>query len=313
MRAAPKDALRAGRAIAGAVVIGLCRAGVLHAQVAPCQPSVIRPLPDGVGQRKAPCIDDLDTAAVVHPAALPVFPPTLLSAKVDGAVRAQFVVTGDGRIDSSTFRVLKSTHDLFTQSVRRALVHWTARPARLHGKPVAQWFQTEVHFETTCDTASRTPRSIATGATVIVCGKSVGVAPDDDTLLVRAVLESVLGNMGPELSYVVESASTQPWTIHVPAGSAWVRSALGLHRLLNARAVLPRDTIYNSLEIQRTARGDSTAAYDIGVGRHFHCPHERVRWNGSGESFQITARRGYGGYWSTSTTLVTMSDPGECS
>ena len=39
----------------------------------------------------------------------------LRSANVEGEVLAQFVVDTTGRADMSTFKVLKSTHELFTQ------------------------------------------------------------------------------------------------------------------------------------------------------------------------------------------------------
>src|SRR5689334_23852316 len=47
----------------------------------------------------------------------PRYPDMLKSANVEGEVLAQFVVDTTGRADMSTFKVLKSSHELFTQSV----------------------------------------------------------------------------------------------------------------------------------------------------------------------------------------------------
>ena len=48
----------------------------------------------------------------------PRYPDMLRSANVEGEVLAQFVVDTTGRADMSTFKVLKSTHDLFTNAVK---------------------------------------------------------------------------------------------------------------------------------------------------------------------------------------------------
>lgn len=82
---------------------------------------------------------------------------------------------------------------------------------------------------------------------------------------------------------------------------------------LRAQAAAPvDDTSYYTLSIERVSRTDSAAAYDVGIGLRFHCPRDQARWNGSGKSFQIAARRVAGKYWSISATLVTMTDPAEC-
>jgi beta-lactamase regulating signal transducer with metallopeptidase domain len=63
----------------------------------------------------------------------PKYPAMLKSANVEGEVLAQFVVNTDGRADVSTFKVLKSTHDLFTKSVRAALPDMRFTPAEFGG------------------------------------------------------------------------------------------------------------------------------------------------------------------------------------
>jgi TonB family protein len=69
------------------------------------------------------------------------YPPMLRSAQVEGAVLASFVVDEQGVVDQSTFKVLKSDHELFTNSVREALPHFTYTPAEVGGKRVKQLVQ----------------------------------------------------------------------------------------------------------------------------------------------------------------------------
>src|SRR3954469_4980271 len=49
------------------------------------------------------------------------YPDMLRSANVEGEVLAQFVVDTSGKYEAGTFKVLKSSHDLFTAAVKNAL------------------------------------------------------------------------------------------------------------------------------------------------------------------------------------------------
>lgn len=79
----------------------------------------------------------------------PTHPPMLHSAKVEGEVLAIFVVDTLGRVDTSTFHVLKSTHDLFTQAVKAAVARYSFRPAELGGRKVKQLVQMPFDFSMT--------------------------------------------------------------------------------------------------------------------------------------------------------------------
>ena len=79
--------------------------------------------------------------ALVPTDAAPRYPTTLRQAKVEGEVIASFVVGPDGRPDTTTFKVIKSTHPLFTQAVKEALAGWTFSPAEIQGHPVKQLVQ----------------------------------------------------------------------------------------------------------------------------------------------------------------------------
>src|SRR6476619_4967229 len=69
------------------------------------------------------------------------YPDFLRSSGTEGQVIAQFVVTEQGRADPNTFRVLSSTHRLFSDAVSRALPQMRFNPATIRGKPVSQLVQ----------------------------------------------------------------------------------------------------------------------------------------------------------------------------
>ena len=71
----------------------------------------------------------------------PVYPGMLQSQGVTGQVIAQFVVGIDGRVDMSTFKVIESTHDLFTAAVKNALPRMRFQPAEVGGNKVKQLVQ----------------------------------------------------------------------------------------------------------------------------------------------------------------------------
>jgi protein TonB len=79
----------------------------------------------------------------------PRYPDMLRSANVEGEALAQFVVDTTGRAEMSTFKVIKSTHDLFTNAVRSALPNMKFYPAEVGGKHVKQLVQMPFQFNLT--------------------------------------------------------------------------------------------------------------------------------------------------------------------
>jgi protein TonB len=79
----------------------------------------------------------------------PRYPDMLRSANVEGEVLAQFVVDTSGKAEMSTFKVIKSTHDLFTNSVRASLPNMKFYPAEVGGKKVKQLVQMPFQFNLT--------------------------------------------------------------------------------------------------------------------------------------------------------------------
>jgi protein TonB len=79
----------------------------------------------------------------------PRYPDMLRSANVEGEVLAQFVVDTTGRADMSSFKVLKSTHDLFTNAVKSSLPNMKFYAAEVGGRKVKQLVQMPFQFNLT--------------------------------------------------------------------------------------------------------------------------------------------------------------------
>jgi len=79
----------------------------------------------------------------------PRYPDMLRSANVEGEVLVQFVVDTTGRVDMSQFKVLKSSHDLFTNAVKNALTQMRFFPAEIGGRKVKQLVQQPFNFSLT--------------------------------------------------------------------------------------------------------------------------------------------------------------------
>jgi protein TonB len=79
----------------------------------------------------------------------PRYPDILRQAGVEGEVLAMFVVDTTGKVESGSFKVLKSTHDLFAQAVRTALPGMRFIPAEVGGRKVKQLVQQPFTFAIT--------------------------------------------------------------------------------------------------------------------------------------------------------------------
>jgi protein TonB len=69
------------------------------------------------------------------------YPDMLRSANVEGEVLAQFVVDTSGKYESGTFKVLKSSHDLFTAAVKTRCRPCASTRPRSAGAKVKQLVQ----------------------------------------------------------------------------------------------------------------------------------------------------------------------------
>ena len=76
----------------------------------------------------------------------PRYPDMLRQAGVEGEVLAQFVVDTTGRAEAGSLKILKSSHDLFIQSVKNALPQMRFIPAEVGGRKVKQLVQQPFTF-----------------------------------------------------------------------------------------------------------------------------------------------------------------------
>lgn len=93
--------------------------------------------------------DQVDTPAVpdtANPVA-PIYPDSLLRARLDGRVLVEFVVDTTGVPDPETFGVVLSTDPLFTASVRQAVLSARFVPATREGRRVRQLVQMPFRFD----------------------------------------------------------------------------------------------------------------------------------------------------------------------
>ncbi|MBM3907103.1 MAG: energy transducer TonB [Gemmatimonadetes bacterium] len=82
---------------------------------------------------------DVEKPVVLAPgSAAPRYPELLKAAGVEGDALAEFVVDTAGRAELATFKVLQSSHELFTLAVRNALGGMRFLPAEVGGRKVKQ-------------------------------------------------------------------------------------------------------------------------------------------------------------------------------
>jgi len=106
-----------------------------------------RPLPDLHGEDSVFTVVEVDSAATRYEwSAAPAYPPNLLQLNTEGSVHAEFVVLQDGYADTTSIRILDSSHPDFTKAVRDALPFMRFRPAKIGGHAVSQLVQQDFQF-----------------------------------------------------------------------------------------------------------------------------------------------------------------------
>jgi len=76
----------------------------------------------------------------------PRYPDMLRQAGFEGEVLAQFVVDTTGKAEPGSLKILKSSHDMFIQSVKNALPQMKFIPAEVGGRKVKQLVQQPFTF-----------------------------------------------------------------------------------------------------------------------------------------------------------------------
>ena len=82
--------------------------------------------------------NQVERAVVATRPAVPRYPEALRSVNVTGEVMVQYIVDAKGRVEPGSIRVLSSTHKLFADAVRTALLSARYRPAQVGGQSVRQ-------------------------------------------------------------------------------------------------------------------------------------------------------------------------------
>lgn len=115
---------------------------------------------------------------------VPRYPPELKAAGVEGEVLVQFVVDTLGAPALTTFRVLKSSHGEFTESVKTALPEMKFVPAELRGRKVRQLVQQPFVFAIQKRDSSATTAGVlrAPGPPLAIPPVSVTPAPRSGTV-----------------------------------------------------------------------------------------------------------------------------------
>jgi TonB family protein len=80
----------------------------------------------------------VERAVQVTRAPVPRYPEALRSVSIQGEVMVQYIVDARGRVEPGSIKILSSTHKLFADAVRSALLEARYRPAQVGGQPVRQ-------------------------------------------------------------------------------------------------------------------------------------------------------------------------------
>lgn len=116
------------------------------------------PMPELHGEDSVFSVVEVDSAATRYEwSAAPAYPPRMLEKSTEGLVRAEFIVSQDGYADTTTLRILESTHADFTKAVMDALPFMRFKPAKIGKLTVNQLVLQEFRFQVTTAALDSTP------------------------------------------------------------------------------------------------------------------------------------------------------------
>jgi protein TonB len=90
--------------------------------------------------------NQVDRAVEVTRPAAPRYPDALKSVGVQGVVSMHFIVDADGRVEPGSIEVISTSHKLFADAVRMALLNTRYRPAEAGGHAVRQMVEQSFTF-----------------------------------------------------------------------------------------------------------------------------------------------------------------------
>jgi TonB family protein len=131
----------------GYEVAGDNRSGIGLGRKGDAVPTVDLPDVDALPSGKVYVDAEVDREVQRDPtSAAPEYPSYLMENHIEGSLTVEFVVDTTGGADSTSLRVIHSSHPAFEQSLRTALPHMRFVPAELGGRLVRQWVRQEFRF-----------------------------------------------------------------------------------------------------------------------------------------------------------------------
>jgi TonB family protein len=131
----------------GLEVAGDNRQGIGLGRKGDAAPTVDLPDIDALPSGKVYVDAEVDREVQRDPtSAAPEYPSYLMENHIEGSLTVEFVVDTTGGADSTSLRVIHSSHPAFEQSLRTALPHMRFVPAELGGRLVRQWVRQEFRF-----------------------------------------------------------------------------------------------------------------------------------------------------------------------
>ena len=131
----------------GLEVAGDNRSGIGLGRKGDDIPSVDVPEVDAIPSGKVYVDAEVDREVQRDPtSAAPEYPPYLMENHIEGSLTVEFVVDTTGGADSTSLKVIHSSHPAFEQSLRAARPHMRFVPAELGGRLVRQWVRQEFRF-----------------------------------------------------------------------------------------------------------------------------------------------------------------------
>ncbi|MEO7458057.1 MAG: TonB family protein, partial [Gemmatimonadaceae bacterium] len=96
---------------------------------------------------KAYSENQVDRTVEVTRNVAPRYPESLRSVGVQGVVVLRFIVSADGKVEPGSIEVVSTTHKLFADAVRAALLNTRFRPAEAAGSKVRQLVEQNFTFK----------------------------------------------------------------------------------------------------------------------------------------------------------------------
>lgn len=165
--------------------------------IASCETPRPDPLSPAVKAQPSPAttsdFTEIKSATLIPGSPTPVYPAILREAGVEGEVLVSFTVNESGEVDPSRIEIVRSTHELFSVAVRKALPTMRFTPAESNGRKTSQTQEQPFTFS-------------------IVGNKKQQMRQDSSAM-------EILGVPGKKLAYTVRRADLTSRTLNEKVGA----------------------------------------------------------------------------------------------